>query len=150
MAAMAEVIEMTLAGMGFELVDARASGGGRQLAIYIDRPGGITVDHCAEVSRHLSRVLEVEGIDYDRLEVSSPGLDRPLRKPADFARFAGSKVDVKMRTRDESGRKRFTGVLRGEAGGVATLEVDGREVALRLDEMDRARLVPDLQAKGKK
>ena len=150
MAAMAEVIEMTLAGMGFELVDARASGGGRQLAIYIDRPGGITVDHCAEVSRHLSRVLEVEGIDYDRLEVSSPGLDRPLRKPADFARFAGSKVDVKMRTRDESGRKRFTGVLRGEADGVATLEVDGREVALRLDEMDKARLVPDLQAKGKK
>ena len=150
MAAMAEVVETTLAGMGFELVDARASGGGRQLAIFIDRPGGITVDHCAEVSRHLSRVFEVEGIDYDRLEVSSPGLDRPLRKPADFARFAGSKVDVKMRTRDESGRKRFTGVLRGEAGGVATLEVDGREVALRLDEMDRARLVPDLQAKGKK
>ena len=150
MAAMAKVVELTLEGMGFELVDARASGGGRHLSIFIDRPGGITVDHCAEVSRQLSRVLEVEGIDYDRLEVSSPGLDRPLCKPADFMRFAGSKVDVKMRTRDESGRKRFTGLLRGEAGGVATLEVEGREVALRLDEMDRARLVPDLQGKGKK
>jgi len=150
MAAMAKVVELTLAGMGFELVDARASGGGRHLSVFIDRPGGITVDHCAEVSRQLSRVLEVEGIDYDRLEVSSPGLDRPLCKPADFTRFAGSKVDVKMRTRDESGRKRFTGLLRGEAGGVATLEVEGREVALRLDEMDRARLVPDLQGKGKK
>jgi ribosome maturation factor RimP len=148
--AMADVVEATLAGMGFELVDARASGGGRQLAIFIDRAGGITVDDCAEVSRHLSRVFAVEGIDYDRLEVSSPGLDRPLRKPADFARFAGNRVDVKMRTRDESGRKRFTGLLRGEAGGVATLEVEGREVALRLDEMDRARLVPDLQAKGKR
>ncbi|HEY6967540.1 MAG TPA: ribosome maturation factor RimP [Burkholderiales bacterium] len=147
MAAIAKVVELTLAGMGFELVDARASGGGRQLSIFIDRPGGITVDHCAEVSRQLSRVLEVEGIDYDRLEVSSPGLDRPLCKPADFARFAGSKVDVKMRTRDESGRKRFTGVLRGEAGGVATLEVEGREVALRLEDIDRARLVPDLQDK---
>lgn len=147
MAAMAKVVELTLAGMGFELVDARASGGGRQLSIFIDRPGGITVDHCAEVSRQLSRVLEVEGIDYDRLEVSSPGLDRPLCKPADFTRFAGSKVDVKMRTRDDSGRKRFTGLLRGEAGGVATLEVDGREVALRLDEIDRARLVPDLKKK---
>jgi ribosome maturation factor RimP len=147
MAAMAKVVELTLAGMGFELVDARASGGGRQLSIFIDRPGGITVDHCAEVSRQLSRVLEVEGIDYDRLEVSSPGLDRPLCKPADFTRFAGSKVDVKMRTRDESGRKRFTGLLRGEAGGVVTLEVEGREVALRLDEIDRARLVPDLQDK---
>jgi len=154
MAAMAKVVETTLAGMGFELVDARASGGGRQLSIFIDRPAGtnagITVDDCAQVSRQLSRVLEVEGIDYDRLEVSSPGLDRPLCKPADFTRFAGSKVDVKMRTRDESGRKRFTGLLRGEAGGVATLEVEGREVALRLDEIDRARLVPDLQAKGKK
>lgn len=148
MAAMAKVVELTLEGMGFELVDARASGGGRYLSIFIDRPGGITVDHCAEVSRQLSRVLEVEGIDYDRLEVSSPGLDRPLCKPADFTRFAGSKVDVKMRTRDESGRKRFTGLLRGEAGGVATLEVEGREVTLRLDEMDRARLVPDLPAKA--
>jgi ribosome maturation factor RimP len=148
--AMADVAELTLAGMGFELVDARASGGGRQLSIFIDRPGGITVDHCAEVSRQLSRVLEVEGIDYDRLEVSSPGLDRPLCKPADFTRFAGSKVDVKMRTPDESGRKRFTGLLRGEAGGVATVEVEGRDVGLKLDNIDRARLVPDLQAKGKK
>jgi ribosome maturation factor RimP len=148
MAGLAAIAETTLAGMGFELVEARASGGGRQLSILIDREGGITVDHCAEVSRHLARVFEVEGIDYDRLEVSSPGLDRPLRKPADFARFAGSRVDVKMRTRDESGRKRFTGLLRGEAGGVATLEVEGRDVALRLDEMDRARLVPDLPAKA--
>jgi ribosome maturation factor RimP len=152
--AMAEVVETTLAGMGFELVDARASGGGRHLSIFIDRPAGttagITVDDCAEVSRQLERVFAVEGIDYDRLEVSSPGLDRPLRKPADFTRFAGNKVDVKMRTPDESGRKRFTGLLRGEAGGVATVEVEGREVGLKLDNMDRARLVPDLKAKGKK
>jgi ribosome maturation factor RimP len=143
--AMVDVVETTLAGMGFELVDARASGGGRQLAIYIDRPGGITVDHCAEVSRHLSRVFAVEGIDYDRLEVSSPGLDRPLRKPADFTRFAGNRVDVRMRTPDASGRKRFTGLLRGAQGGLATVEVEGREVALNLDDIDRARLVPDLQ-----
>jgi ribosome maturation factor RimP len=156
MAGLVVIAEATLAGMGFELVEARASGGGRQLFIFIDRPAGtagttgagITVDDCAEVSRQLSRVFAVEGIDYDRLEVSSPGLDRPLCKPADFARFAGSKVDVKMRTRDESGRKRFTGLLRGEAGGVATLEVEGRDVALRLEDMDRARLVPDLPAKA--
>ena len=145
MMAMVEVVETTLAGMGFELVDARASGGGRQLAIFIDRPGGITVDHCAEVSRHLSRVFAVEGIDYDRLEVSSPGLDRPLRKPADFARFAGNRVDVRMRTPDASGRRRFTGLLRGAQDGQATVEVEGREVALNLDDIDRARLVPDLQ-----
>lgn len=146
MAAMAEVTEATLAGMGFELVDARVSGGGRFLTVFIDRPGGITVDHCADVSRQLSRVFAVEGIDYDRLEVSSPGLDRPLRKAADFARFAGNRVDVKMRRPDESGRKRFNGLLKGEAGGVVTIDVEGRDVALRLDEMDRARLVPDLPA----
>lgn len=154
MVAMADVVEATLAGMGFELVDARASGGGRQLAIFIDRPAGygsgITVDDCAEVSRHLARVFAVEGIDYDRLEVSSPGLDRPLRKAADFARFAGSKVDVRMRAPDADGRKRFTGLLRGAQGGVAMVDVEGREVALNLDDIDRARLVPDLQAKGKK
>src|SRR5512141_2083353 len=149
MAAMAEVVETTLAGMGFELVDARASGGGRHLSIFIDRPGGITVDHCADVSRHLARVFEVEGIDYDRLEVSSPGLDRPLRKAADFVRFAGSKVDVKMRTPDASGRRRFTGLLRGAQGAVATLDVEGREVALDVNDIDKARLVPDL-LEGKK
>ncbi len=142
--AMADVVELTLAGMGFELVDARASGGGRHLSIFIDKPGGITVDHCADVSRHLARVFEVEGIDYDRLEVSSPGLDRPLRKEADFTRFAGSRVDVKMRMKDENGRKRFIGLLKGAQDGVALVEVDGREVALNVDDMDKARLVPDL------
>jgi len=142
--AMADVVEATLAGMGFELVEARASGGGRHLSIFIDRPGGVTVDHCAEVSRHLARVFEVEGIDYDRLEVSSPGLDRPLRKAADFARFAGSKVDVRMRTPDASGRRRFTGLLRGSDGGVATVQVEGRDVALNVDDIERARLVPNV------
>ena len=142
--AMADVVEATLAGMGFELVEARASGGGRHLSIFIDRPGGVTVDHCAEVSRHLARVFEVEGIDYDRLEVSSPGLDRPLRKAADFARFAGSKVDVRMRTPDASGRRRFTGLLRGADGEVATVQVDGRDVALHVDDIERARLVPNV------
>ena len=148
--AMAEVVELTLAGMGFELVDARASGGGRHLSIFIDRPAGfgpgITVDDCADVSRHLARVFEVEGIDYDRLEVSSPGLDRSLRKAADFVRFAGSNVDVKMRTPDSGGRKRFAGVLRGAQDGVATLEMEGREVALELNDIDKARLVPDAPA----
>jgi ribosome maturation factor RimP len=149
MAAMAEVAERTLAGMGFELVDARASGGGRHLTIFIDRPAGsesgITVDDCADVSRQLSRVFEVEGIDFDRLEVSSPGLDRPLRKAIDFERFAGNRVDVKMRRPDANGRKRFNGLLKGVQDGAAVVDVEGREVALLLDDMDKARLVPDLK-----
>ena len=150
MGTMVEVVETTLAGMGFELVDARMSAGGRFMAIFIDKPGGITVDHCADVSRQLERVFAVEGIDYDRLEVSSPGLDRPLRKAADFGRFAGSKVDVRMRAPDASGRKRFVGLLRGEADGVATVEVEGSEVALKVSDIDKARLVPDLVKREKR
>jgi ribosome maturation factor RimP len=144
MVALAGIVESTLAGMGFELVDMQLSGGGRLLRLFIDRPGGITVDHCAEVSRQLTRVFAVEGIDYERLEVSSPGLDRPLRKAADFVRFAGSKVDVRMRTPDASGRRRFTGLLRGADGDVATVEVEGRDVALNVDDIERARLVPNV------
>jgi ribosome maturation factor RimP len=148
--AIAEVVERTLAGMGFEMVDTQVSNRGRLLRIFIDRPGGITVDHCADVSRHLSHVLAVEGIDYDRLEVSSPGLDRPLRKPADFERFSGQDVDVRMRMPDETGRRRFQGRLKGVAEGAATVEVEGRAVSLKLDEIDRARLVPDLGMRKEK
>ena len=138
------ILEPTLTGLGYELVDLQVSNRGRFLRIFMDKPGGITVEDCAAVSRHLSRVLEVEGIDYDRLEVSSPGLDRPLRKAADFARYAGQKVDVRMRLADASGRRRYVGLLKGIEGATATVEVDGTPVALQLDGMDRARLVPEL------
>ena len=138
------ILEPTLAGLGYELVDTQVSNRGRFLRIFMDKPGGITVDDCAAVSRHLSHLLEVEGIDYDRLEVSSPGLDRPLRKAADFARFAGQKVDVRMRLADAGGRRRYVGVLKEFEGGTATVEVDGAPLALELDGLDRARLVPDL------
>ena len=138
------ILEPTLNGLGFELVDAQVSNRGRFVRIFMDKPGGITVEDCAAVSRHLSRVLEVEGVDYDRLEVSSPGLDRPLRKAADFARYAGHKVDVRMRLADAGGRRRYIGLLKGIEGATATVEVDGAPVALQLDGMDRARLVPEL------
>jgi ribosome maturation factor RimP len=144
MAAMADMVEATLAGMGYELVDAQVSNHGRLLRIFIDRPGGITVDQCADVSRHLSHVFAAEGVDYDRLEVSSPGLDRPLRKAADFERFAGQKVELRTKAPDATGRRRFAGRLKGLADGVVTVDVDGAGVGFRLDEIDRARLVPDL------
>ena len=139
-----KTIEPALTGLGFELVDVQASNGGRVLRLFIDKPGGITVEDCATVSRHLTRVLAVEGIDYERLEVSSPGLDRPLRKGADFARFAGRKAEVRMRTPDATGRRRFVGLLRGAAAGRVEMELDGHTVALELDDVERARLVPDL------
>ena len=138
------VVEPVVAGMGYELVDLQASNGGRLLRLFIDKPGGIGLEDCAAVSRQLGRVLEVEGVDYDRLEVSSPGLDRPLRKASDFERFAGRKAEVRMRRKDESGQRRFVGVLKGVADGRVNLELDGKVVALALEEMERAKLVPEL------
>ena len=139
-----KVIEPAVSGLGYELVDVQASNGGRMLRLFIDKPGGITVEDCAAVSRHLTRVLAVEGIEYERLEVSSPGLDRPLRKGADFARFSGRRAEVRMRTPDATGRRRFVGVLRGENGGRVEIELDGQIVALELADVERAKLVPEL------
>ena len=140
---LAGLIEPTLAGMGYELVDAQVSNRGRLLRIFIDKPGGITVDDCAAVSRHLSRVFEVEGMDYERMEVSSPGLDRRLVKPADFTRFAGSRAELRMRVPDPTGRRRFVGVLQGLREGGVAVEVDGRQIVLALQDVERARLVPE-------
>jgi ribosome maturation factor RimP len=138
------VIEPVVTGMGYELVDVQSSSGGRLLRLFIDKPGGIGVEDCAAVSRQLSRVFEVEGLDYDRLEVSSPGLDRPLRKASDFERFAGQKAEVRMRTPGEGGQKKYVGVLRGAAEGRVKLEMETGLVALALEDMERAKLVPEL------
>jgi ribosome maturation factor RimP len=138
------VIEPAVTGLGYELVDVQASNGGRMLRLFIDKPGGISVEDCATVSRHLTRVLAVEGVDYERLEVSSPGLDRPLRKGSDFARFAGHRADVRMRTPDPSGRRRFVGVLRGAEAGRLSIELDGHTIGLDLADVERAKLVPEL------
>ncbi|TAK82724.1 MAG: ribosome maturation factor RimP [Betaproteobacteria bacterium] len=139
-----KVVEPAVTGMGYELVDVQAPGGGRLLRLFIDKPGGVTLEDCEAVSRHMTRVLAVEGIDYERLEVSSPGLDRPLRKSGDFVRFSGQKVEVRMRTPDATGRRKFVGVLRGAEAGQVSMELDGQIVKLALDDMDRARLIPEL------
>jgi ribosome maturation factor RimP len=132
----------TLAGLGYELVDLESSRGGL-LRIFIDSAHGITVDDCARVSNHLTRAFAVEGVEYERLEVSSPGLDRPLKRIEDYARFAGQKASVKLRLPRE-GRRRFEGVLAGVEGGGVLLEVDGERVLFALVDIDRARLVPDV------
>jgi ribosome maturation factor RimP len=137
-----KLIEPVVAGMGYELVALQAANGGRLLRLFIDKPGGIGVDDCASVSRQLSRVFEVEGVDYQRMEVSSPGIDRPLRKAADFTRFAGQRAEVRMRTPDAAGRRKFVGVLKGADEGRVSMEVDGQTVQLALDGIDRAKLAP--------
>ena len=135
-------LESTLAGLGYELVDFERSGKGKLLRIFIDKSGGINVDDCATVSNHLSRVLAVEGIDYDRLEVSSPGLDRPLKKEQDFARYTGQKARIKLRV-PMAGQRNFVGVLRETRAGKVEIEVDdGRRVSLDFSNLEKARLVP--------
>jgi ribosome maturation factor RimP len=130
--------------MGYELVDVQASNGGRLVRLFIDKAGGVTLGDCAAVSTQVTRVLAVEGIDYERLEVSSPGLDRPLRKEADFARFAGHRAEIRMRTPDATGRRRFAGVLRGAEAGRVEIELEGRVVGLALEDLDKAKLIPEL------
>ena len=108
-------VETTVSGMGYELVDAEMAAGG-VLRVYIDRAEGIRMEDCELVSRQLSHALAVDDFDYRRLEVSSPGLDRPLKKPADFVRFAGTEVSVKLK-RPLEGRRHFEGVLSVEDEG---------------------------------
>src|ERR687883_683418 len=93
---LAELLEKTLPSMGYELVDWEMSARGRLVRVFIDKPGGVDVEDCARVSNQLTRLLTVEGIDYDRLEISSPGLDRPLKRAADFVRFAGEDIEMRL------------------------------------------------------
>lgn len=136
------LLDSTLAGLGYELVDLEVSGKRRLLRVFIDKAGGISVDDCERVSHHLTRLFAVENVDYDRLEVSSPGLDRALKKERDFQRFAGEKAQVKLRL-PQDGRKKFVGVLRGVADGRLQLEVEGQLLALDLSNLDKVRLVPE-------
>jgi ribosome maturation factor RimP len=134
------LLETTLSGMGYELVQL-VQGRGRHLQVFIDKPGGIDIDDCVAVSNHLTRLFTVENIDYERLEVSSPGLDRPLTKPADYMRFAGEDVAVKLRVPMENGR-RLTGKLLGLEDNKVQLELDGKQLAVELTNVDSARLKP--------
>jgi ribosome maturation factor RimP len=154
-----DAIERTVTGLGYELVDTERSAGGL-LRVTIDRlpgdPAGefITVDDCEKVTRQLQHVLEVENCAYARLEVSSPGLDRPLKKPAHYARFAGAQVELTLKLAFQ-GRKKYSGVLqpRPEGEGWRLVFSDGKtEQALdfSLDEVREARLVPVVDFKGRR
>jgi ribosome maturation factor RimP len=135
-----KLVESTVSGLGYELVDCERSGRGL-LRVLIDKPEGISVDDCQMVSNHLTRLFLVENVDYERLEISSPGLDRPLKKEADFVRFAGQKAQIKLRM-PLAGRKNFVGVINGVNDGVLQLNVDGNQVSIELSNLDKARLVP--------
>lgn len=138
-----ELLEATVSGMGYELAGIERPARGGLLRIYIDKPGGITVDDCATVSHQVSRVLAVERVNYERLEVSSPGLDRLLRGERDFTRFAGQRARVRVRL-PVDGQRNFVGVVREAGAGRVQLEVEGRVLSLELGNVETARLVPNL------
>lgn len=138
------LLETTIAGLGYELVDLEQSPRARILRLFIDRldqARGVDIEDCVTVSNHLTRVLTVENIDYDRLEVSSPGLDRPVKKAADFERFAGQEITLKLRI-PLNNRRNFQGVLGGMREGKVILGLDTGEVELDLANIEKARLVP--------
>lgn len=140
---LAGLVEQVVTGLGFELVDLEMSPRARLLRVFIDVPRGITVDDCATVSNQLTRVFEVENVDYDRLEVSSPGLDRPLKKAADFERFAGETIQLRTHLPLNNGNQRnFSGVLKGFVDGKVLLAQDAGVLEIPLEEVEKARLVP--------
>lgn len=158
-----QTVEKTVTGLGYELVDAERSAGGL-LRVYIDRVPGkayptgthefVTVEDCEAVTRQLQYVLEVDNVDYARLEVSSPGLDRPLKKPEDYARFAGQEVQITLKLPFQ-GRKKFQGALHPatEGSGWQLVFNDGKVdqvLDFAFEEVREARLVPVLDFKGRR
>ncbi len=153
------LIEKTVTGLGYELVEFEQAARGL-LRVYIDtlpdedRP--VTVEDCEKVTHQLLHVLTVENANYERLEVSSPGLDRPLKKLADYARFAGLEAVVKLRKpmAVAANRKSFQGVLHEPEGETLKLEFEGNDgpamLEFSLAEVDKARLVPKVDFRSRK
>ena len=139
-----ECVERAVTGLGYEFVHLEWVPRSGLMRVYIDKNGGVGVEDCARVSDHLSRSMVVEGIPYDRLEVSSPGLDRPLARAGDFKRFAGHRARVVLRV-PMNGRKNITGVIGEARNGSISLKADGNVVfVIDLANVDKARLVPEL------
>ena len=140
------MLEPELAAIGYELVELEYKGRGKAglVRLYIDRPDGVGLDDCERVSRRVSALLDVEDPvpgQYD-LEVSSPGLDRPLRTAEHYRRFVGETVKVQT-VRPLEGRRRFKGPLVGFDGETLRVAVDGVERAIPLEAVERASLAPD-------
>ncbi|GHE20955.1 ribosome maturation factor RimP [Halomonas urumqiensis] len=144
-AALHALIEPVVSAMGFELwgIDFLSQGKHSRLVIFIDHDNGISVEDCADVSRQVGAVLDVEDPvrgEY-RLEVSSPGLDRPLYTLDQFERYQGHDVALKLRAPFE-GRRKFQGLLAGVEADEVLLHVDGEEYCFPIDGIDQAHVVP--------
>jgi ribosome maturation factor RimP len=138
------LLETTVVGLGYELVDVEMSPRGRTIRVFIDdrnKASGIDVEDCAKVSNQLTRLFEVENFDFDRLEISSPGMDRVVKKAEDFERFAGQDIQIKLRI-PHAGRRNFQGELQGLKDGKVGLRLEKDDVELEFNNIEKARLVP--------
>ena len=139
-----ELAEALLLGEGMELVDLEYRGQGSRwlLRLFIDKEGGVTVDDCANISRQLGDLLDVKDIIPQAyvLEVSSPGLNRPLRKKEDFSRFAGQQVQIRL-TSPLAGRKKIAGSLVGVENEAVIVETSGGRYSVSLKDIDKANLI---------
>lgn len=140
------LIEPVIEQMGYELLGIERVQNGRHviLRVYIDKPEGINLDDCAKVSHQVSGVLDVEepiSGAYD-LEVSSPGMDRPLFRLKDFVKFTGHRASVKLSV-PLNGRRNFKGLIKGIEGSMVLIHVDDVEHKLLFDHIEKARLVPE-------
>ena len=137
------LIEKLVTQLGYELVDFEAVNGGQTLRLYIDKGDLITIEDCTKVSNHVNNVLSVEtDFDYERLEVSSPGLDRLIKKLKDFDRFKGQQAKIKTRFAIEN-RKNFKGTLSGIKGESIMIKIEDKLLTIDLENIDKARLDPD-------
>ncbi|MDQ2697053.1 MAG: ribosome maturation factor RimP [Pseudomonadota bacterium] len=146
---MQQLLQPVVTAMGYELVgvEFHANGGRGLLRVYIDRESGVGLEDCQRVSHQISGVLDLEDpiSGAYTLEVSSPGLDRPLFEESHYRRFAGHRVRIHLAL-PRDGRRRLTGTLKGVREGSVVVEVEGDEILVPLDSIDRARLVPQFQA----
>lgn len=143
-----ELLEPVVNALGYELVLLEFSPQGRSalLRLFIDSDPGIVVEDCARVSREVAAILDVEDVipQAYHLEVSSPGTDRPLTKPAHYERFIGAQAKIQLAV-PVQGRKRFTGIIRGATASAVSLETDLGIIDLEFSAIERARLVPDYE-----
>ncbi len=138
------LLEGTLPALGYELVAWEMSPRSGLVRVFIDKPNGVDVEDCARVSHHLTRLFAVENVAFERLEVSSPGIARPLRKPADFLRFAGEEADLRLHEPMNNAR-RIRGILRGCEDGAVLVETAKGVLSIPLAGIDKARLVPKIE-----
>lgn len=136
-----ELLERTVPALGYELVDWDMSARTRLVRVFIDKANGVDVEDCAKVSNHLTRLFAVENVDFERLEVSSPGLDRPVKRLVDYARFAGHEAQITL-SAPVDGAKRIKGILRGTEGDDVLVETAVGVKSFPFGTIARARLVP--------